>query len=76
MFLKAFQVVLVTCVVVFTAVMLVLVAYALLPILFHSTGIGAFSGGISAGVFDLGIALLLILTMVGVYLITGRKKLR
>jgi hypothetical protein len=79
MLLKAFQLVLVTCVVIFTAAMLVLVAYALLPILFlgfHSEGIGAFSFGISAGVFDIGIALLLILTVVGVYLITTRKRLR
>jgi hypothetical protein len=79
MLLKAFQLVLVTCVVIFTSAMLVLVAYALLPILFlgfHSDRIGAFSFGISARVFDIGIALLLIFAVVGVYLITIRKRLR
>ena len=76
---KAFQLVLVSGVVIFTAAMLVLVAYGLLPILFsafHSEGIGSFAFGISASVFDLGIVLLLILAVVGVYLITIRKKLR
>jgi hypothetical protein len=79
MFYKAFQVLLITFVVVFTAVGVVLLVYALTPLLFSafgSPGIGGFTFSVSARAFKLVLASILFLLVAGGYAVSRRRRFR
>lgn len=79
MFYKAFQILLVTFVVIFTAVGLVLLVYALTPLLFSalgSPGAGGFTYSVSARAFKLVLASILFLLVAGGYAISRRNRFR
>jgi len=78
MFYKAFQILLVAFVVIFTAVGLVLLVYAVTPLLFSALGHGAggFAFSVSARAFKLVLASLLFLLVAGGYAIGRRRMLR
>ena len=76
---KAFQILLVTFVVIFTAAGLIILVYGLIPYLLSTSrppGIGGFAFGISERVFRLGVALALFLFIGFVYFISRRTRLR
>ena len=76
---KAFQILLVTFVVIFTAAELIILIYGLIPYLLSTSrppGISVFAFGISERVFRLGVALALFLFIGFVYLISRRTRLR
>jgi hypothetical protein len=80
MFYKAFQVLLITFVVIFTAVGVVLLVYALTPLLFSALGsppvVGGFTFTVSARAFKLVLASILFLLVAGGYAIGRRRMLR
>jgi hypothetical protein len=79
MFYKAFQVLLITFVVIFTAVGVVLLVYALIPLLFSafgSHGVGAFTFSVSARALKLVLISIVFLLVAGVYAISRRSRFR
>jgi hypothetical protein len=79
MFYKAFQVLLITFVVIFTAVGVVLLGYAVTALLFSafgSQGVGTFAFSVSTRALKLALASIVFLLVAGVYAISRRSRFR
>ena len=75
MFIKAFQVVLVTLLVIFTTGGAIILLFALWRALLPSNGVAAFAGGVSLGLIEI-VAIIMLLIVVAVFLFTRRHHFR